>query len=167
MRDRLTIILLSSLVLAACAGDTTAPPRALEAEARLAGPEATAIEVRVRDIPAGTAVEQVLLIGPGGQRTAAPELVRSTSETGAGALSRPSIGFGVTGGSASGINPSISLGWSLTGGPGRLSRRVGALIALPDPTGYRANPAAWRIEVRYSDVTGRAEVLSLPAPRPE
>lgn len=165
MRGHFAIVLLSSLFLAACAGDQAEPPRALKAEARLNGPEATAIEVRVLDIPAGTRVERVLLIGPGGQRIEAPELNRSSRESGAGALSRPSIGFGVTGGSASRINPSISLGWSLTGnGPARRGREVSALIALPDPAAYRAVPAAWRIEVHHVDVTGQAKIITLPAP---
>lgn len=165
MRGRFTIVPLLSLFLAACAGDAAEPPRALTAEARLTGPEAAAIEVRVRDIPAGTTVERVLLIGPDGQRTEAPELSLSGRESGARSGSGPSIGFGVTGGSASRISPSISLGWSLPGdGPARRSREVGAVIALPDPAAYRSAPEAWRIEVHHADVTGRAEVIRLPAP---
>lgn len=168
MRSRFTFVLLASLFLAACARETMGPPRTPKAEARLTGPEATAIEVRVLDMTAGTTVDQVLLIGPSGQRIAAPRLTHSSRESGAVVPSRPSIGFGVTGGSASPVNPSISLGWSLTGdGPACRSREVKALIVPPDPAAYRAAPEAWRIEVRYSDITGQTNVLSLPAPRLE
>lgn len=161
------MVLLPSLFLAACAGDRAEAPRALEAEARLAGPGATAIEVRVPDIPAGTRVERVLLLGPDGQRVEAPELSRSSRASGGRTLSRPSIGFGVTGGSASRINPSLSLGWSLTGdGPARRSQEVRALIALPDAAAFRTAPEAWRIEVHYADVTGLVQIISLPAPLP-
>lgn len=166
MTSRFAILLLSSLFLIACAGDEAEPPGALRAEARLSSPEATAVEVRVLDIPAGTTIDRVLLIGPGGQLIEAPELSRSSRQSG-GVLSRPSIGFGVTGGSASRINPSISLGWSLTGdGPARQSLEISALIALPDPAAYRAAPEAWRIEVHHADVTGLVQVITLPAPRP-
>jgi len=118
-------------------------------------------------MPPVTAIEEILVLGPDGERLAAPDLVHSTSETGPGFVARPGIGVAVTGGSSSGVTPSVSLGYGVTrkDGPSRRSRRVSATIALPDPAAYRANPAAWRAEVHHTDVTGERRVLTLPTPR--
>ena len=164
---RFALTLCCALVLAACAGDKPQSPRQVRAVAGFTGPEATKILVEVYEIPPGTAIERILLLGPGGERLAAPELRRSSSETGPGLLARPSIGVAVTGGSSSGVTPSLSLGYGVTraSGPDRKTRQVSATIALPDPAAYRAEAGSWRVEVHYLDVTGDARVLTLPAPR--
>jgi hypothetical protein len=165
---RFAIVPILGVLLAACADGRPAPPRMLKAQATLAGPEAAAVEVGVTEIPPGVAVERILVIGPGGARLEAGQLSRATSEAGAGLVSRPSIGIAVTGGSSSGVNPSVSLGWQVTGGGReRRSRQVTAVVPLPDPAAYRATAAQWRVEVHYRDVTGQQQVLTLPAPRIE
>jgi len=165
---RFAIVPLISFVLAACATGGPEQPRVLKARAALDGPEATVVKVTVTEIPPGVAVERILMIGPGGQRLEADKLARSTRESGPGLVSRPGIGIAVTGGSSSGVSPSVSLGWHATGGGrGRGSRQVTAVVPLPDPVAYRAKALQWRVEVHYSDVTGRRQVLALPAPRIE
>jgi hypothetical protein len=165
---RFAIAPLFGFVLVACAAGGPEQPRVLKARAALDGPEATVVEVRVTEIPPGVVVERILMIGPGGQRLEADKLARSTNESGPGLISSPGIGVAVTGGSSSGVNPSVSLGWHVTGGgPGWYSRQVTARIPLPNPTAYRTAARQWLVEVHYSDVTGRRQVLTLPAPRIE
>ncbi len=155
-----------ALVLAACAPAEPESPRTLRASAAFTGPEAEVIEVLIYEIPPGTVIQQVVLIGPKGEVIAARDFTRSNAESGPGVVSGPSIGIGVTVGSSTGVNPSLSLGWQVSGGgPGRQSRRVAALIPLPDPAAYRASTEPWRVEVRHLDVTGAPQVLSLSAPR--
>lgn len=152
--------------LAACAGATPDYPPVLEATATLAVPEANAIEVRVYRIPPGVVVEKVLLMGAADERLEASDLRRSTRESDAGLVSRPSLGIAVSGGSDSGINPAVSLGWSVTRGdsPKERSREISARIDIPDPALYRATASGWAIEVHYTDIAGRARVLTFPAP---
>ncbi len=165
---RFVIVPLFSFALAACAASGPEQPRVLKARAALEGPEAAVVEVKVTEIPPGVVVERILMIGPGGQRLEADELARSASESGPGLVSRPGLGIAVTGGSSSGVNPSVGIGWHVTGGGrGRRSRQVTAQIPLPDPAPYRSAAIGWRIEVHYSDVTGWRQVLTLPAPRIE
>ena len=165
---RFAIVPLFSFLLAACATGGPEQPRVLKARAAVDGPEATVVEVRVTEIPPGVAVERVLMIGPGGQRLEAEKLIRSAREPGPGLVSRPGIGIAVTGGSSSRVNPSVGLGWHVTGGgPSRYSQQVAARIPLPNPAAYRATAIGWRVEVHYRDVTGRRQVLTLPAPRIE
>ena len=153
------------LILAGCAAPAPERPQVLRARAAFTGPEAEVVEVLVYEIPPGTVIQQVVLAGPDGQVLAAPALSRATSESGPGVISGPSIGVGVSGGSSSGVNPSLSLGWFLFGGgPGFKSDQIAARIALPDPAAYRETARAWRVEVRHLDVTGEARVLTLLAP---
>jgi hypothetical protein len=165
---RFAIIAILGLVLAACADGRPEQPRLLKAEATVSGHEGAAVDVRVTEIPPGTVIDRILVIGPGGERLEAAEFDRATSETGPGLVSRPTVGIAVTGGSSSGVNPSVGLGWQVTGGGReRRSKQVTAVVPLPDPAAYRATAAQWRVEVHYSDVTGRPRVLTLPAPRIE
>ena len=161
----LAVLLL--LFLASCARDEPVRPERLRAAAGFAGPEAEVVEVRVFEIPAGTTVERILLLGPDGERLEAAEFARSISESGPGFVARKGIGVAVSGGSSSGVQPSVSLNYGLTREPGvdRQTRRIVAAIPLADPAAYRAAAEDWRVEVHYSDVTGAPQVLSLPAPR--
>ena len=59
---------LALLVLAACSGDEPVSPTRLSASAGFAGPEPEVVEVRVFEIPPGTTVERILLLGPNGER---------------------------------------------------------------------------------------------------
>jgi hypothetical protein len=165
---RLAILCFVLLTLAACGTERPETPLRVRAATAFTGPEATAIEVHVYEMPPGTVIEEILVLGPDGERFAAAELVHSTSETGPGFVARPGIGVAVTGGSSSGVTPSVSLGYGVTrkDGPSRRSRRVSATVGLPDPAAYRTNWAAWRAEVHYTDVTSERRVLTLPTPRP-
>ena len=164
---RLAVNLRLIAALAACVGSEPEQPRRLEAAAVLTGPEPTMVEVRVFRIPPGAAVEQVLLLGPAGERLEAPALRRSMREAGAGLVSRPSLGVAVTGGSASRITPSLSLGWNVTRGdnPAQRSREITARIEIPEPAAYLAAVEQWRVAVLYRDIAGRSRTLSLAAPR--
>ena len=133
------------------------------AAARLAAPPAEAIEVLVFDVPPGRRVERIGLIDAQGGRHDAETLVPVTRTEG-GTEAGPSIGIAVTGGSSSGITPSLTLGWSSVGAEvERTSRRVAARVPIPDPTAYRANGARWRIEVDVVEIDGARRTLSFPA----
>lgn len=161
----------AGLLLAACTGPVSDPPEApgglMGVRTRLAGPPAAAVEVLVFDVPPGRRVEGVALVDPQGRRHAAESLVPLTVETGPG-VSRPTIGFGVTGGSASGVHPWIGLDWAILGGagPARDSRRVLARVPIPDPAAYRAQATRWRVEIAVVELTGEARTLSFPAQAP-
>jgi len=156
------------LLVGACAEDRPERAAVLGATARFADRGRTAIEVVVFDIPPGTRIEEVALEGPRGERLATSDFRSLSRESGAGLVVRPGIGIGVTGGSSSGVNPSLSLGSQVTGDPGdpgRRSREVSALLVLPDPEGYREAAGGWRLTVRYLDVVGATRQLAIPAPR--
>lgn len=164
----LLALALAAPLLGACADDRPEPPKVLQVAARLPGPAHEAIEVVVYDIPPGTQVEQVWLVGPNGERLSGAAVASSRSESGPGLVTGPSIGVGVTGGSSSGINPSVGIGWGVFGGgPSRQSRQVTYLIALPPDLDYEDHPRAWRIEVHYRDVTGTEQVRRIAGPYPE
>ena len=59
---RIFAILSLALLLAACAREEPLRPRVVKAAVAFSGPEATAIEVRVFEIPPGTVIERVLLL---------------------------------------------------------------------------------------------------------
>jgi hypothetical protein len=161
-------LLLVLLLLAACAEGRPEPPAILQAAARLPGPAHEAIEVVVYDIPPGTQVEQVWLLGPAGERLSGDPVARSSGESGPGLVTGPTIGVGVTGGSSSGISPSVGIGWGVFGGgPSRQSRQITYLIALPPELAYDEAPRAWRIAVHYRDATGAVQVRDIPGPYPE
>lgn len=135
----------------------------MEVTTRLAAPPAQVVEVVVGHIPPGRRIERMTLIDPDGARYPARSLVPVTTTEG-GLRSGPNVGVGVTGGSSSGINPSISLGWNITQGEAeRTSRRVEAQVPIPDPAAYRANPARWRIEIEFVEIDGERRRLSFPA----
>ena len=160
--------LLAATALTACAGEKVERPKTLLASASLPGPAHKAVEVVVYDIPSGTLLDRVWLKGPDGERIQGAPVGRSTSETGSGAVAGPSIGIGVTGGSSSGINPSIGIGYGVSGigGPSRQSRQVTYIIPLPPDLTYIEDPRGWRIDVHYLDVTGAPQVRTIAAPLP-
>lgn len=160
--------LLTAIALGACAEERVQRPKTLLATATLPGPAHEAVEVVVYDIPSGTVLDRVWLKGPEGERVQGAPVGRSTSETGSGAVAGPSIGIGVTGGSSSGINPSIGIGYGVSGigGPSRQSRQVTYIIPLPPDLTYVEDPRGWHIDVHYLDVTGAPQVRTIAAPLP-
>ncbi len=134
--------------------------------ARAAVPPSDAVQVVIAEVPPGRRIERIALIDPHGARYPADAPVPVTGIEGGGGV-RPRVGIGVTGGSSSGINPSVSLGWNVFGGEAeRTSRRVEARVPLPDPADYRNSAAAWRIEVVVIEVDGARRTLNFPAQVP-
>src|SRR3546814_7631916 len=77
----------------------------------------------------------------------------------------PGVGIGASGGSSSGINPFISLGYVFGGDSEvRRSKRMTASIPLSDPEAYAEGYRDWRIELRYLDPLGDPQQISVPAP---
>ncbi len=156
------------LVLPACAEPVPHPPGLPRAEAAVPGPGAEAVEIVVADLPAGHEVREVALIDPAGVRHPAERLAPALREGGVAAPGA-GIGLGVSGGSSSGIRPSLSLGLG-TGMREETyrSRRVIARVPLADPAALQGEAWRWRVEVVYVDVTGerRRLVLSLAGAEP-
>lgn len=163
--------LLAATALTACAGEKVERPKTLLASASLPGPAHKVVEVVVYDIPSGTVLDRVWLKGPDGERIQGAPVGRSTSETGPGVTQGLGIGIGVSGGSSSGINPSVGIGYGVSGigGPSRQSRQsrqVTYIIPLPPDLTYVEDPRGWRIDVHYLDVTGAPQVRTIAAPLP-
>ncbi len=161
--NRYWVIAALCLLLAACA--ERAPERSgfLHAQATRPNPAVGgAVEVTLADIPAGATVEALALFDPRGGRHPAEALTAATLE-GDTAAPGAALSLGITGGSSSGIKPSLGLGLG-TGlrEHSYRDRRVIARVPLPDPAAFRDHPARWRLEVSYRDVTGSRRSLVLP-----
>ncbi len=164
---RISAVAALCLLLAACAGAEPERTGFLHARASLEAPvgatrAGVAVEVILDDIPPGYEIERVTLIDPGGGRHGAERLVPARRQSGS-AVPGALIGIAVTGGSSSGIKPSLSLGI----GTGvreetRIGRRVLARVPIADPAAFRDHPERWRIEVTYLDVTGERRSVVLP-----
>ncbi len=161
------------LLLAACAErapersgflhvEATRPGPATGGAPTAAGAHDGAVEITLADIPAGATIEAVALLDPRGGRHPAEALTAATLE-GDTAAPGAALSLGITGGSSSGIKPSLGLGLGTgLGGTSFRSRRVRARIPLPDPAAFYDHPARWRLEVSYRDVTGSRRSLVLP-----
>lgn len=125
------------------------------------------MRVAVEEIPPGREITALALVDPAGQEILARDREVSTREVSSGGNAGPSIGVGATGGSSSGINPFISLGYLFRADDTvHRSQRMTARIPLPDPARYAAGYRDWRIEVRYRDQLGEPQQVSVPAPAP-
>jgi hypothetical protein len=124
------------------------------------------IEVEIRHRSYFQRVEQVALIGPDGAWHRARDLRRrkTTSD-----WNRPHGQFGVAGGSSgpivTGIGVTIPLGTlgSLFASP---AHRTRALVRVPDPVGYRADPTRWQVAVVMGSGLGGTTTIKQPAPAP-
>ena len=157
-------------LLAACAGPAPKrppPPQGVMAvSARLAMPPAPEVEISVANLPPGRYVEAIALIDPEGARYPA-RLSAPVTTTEGGVKSGPTVGVGVRGGSSTGVQPSVTLGWNVSRGrTERTSRRVAARAIIPDPAAYREGAGRWRVEVAVIEVDGARRTLSFPAVRP-
>jgi len=164
-RPLITALLPSVLltgVLSACAGDDG--PRPMHLDTRV---EDRTVKIEVTEIPTGREITGLALIDGAGRETPARERELITREESSGGNAGPGIGVGATGGSSSGVNPFISLGYIFSGdGEVRRSRRMTAEIPLADPAAYAAGWRDWRVELRYRDELGEAQRVSVPAPAP-
>ena len=157
-------ILALGVMLAACS-ETKPPTRPMAA---VTGHLEDRVMVELRDIPPGRDILQIVLVDPEGAEILAPPGQRIDRTTSGNSQSNPLVGVGISGGSSSGVKPSLSLGWNLSGdaGPGRRARGLVTEIPLADPQGYRDSHRLWHIEVRYLDINGDGRALVLPAPAP-
>lgn len=162
---RLPLFFSLCLLLLACSEARQSRPPVMRAEAAFATSDQSALQVQVIDIPPGTVVEEIVLVGPAGPVRVASDMSRSTIDSGPGTITRPTLSFAVTGGSSSGIKPAVGIGWQVTGGgPSRRHRKISATIPIDDLPDYGAIPQVWHLEVRYLDVSATRRVLTLKAP---
>jgi hypothetical protein len=169
------LALAAALMLAGCAGDGTggrdgaaggtadAGYRDLSIVSRVLA-DGEFIEVEIRHRSHFNRVEEVALIGPDGAWHRARDLRRRKTTSNAG---RPHGHVGVAGGSSgpifTGIGVTIPLGTlgSLFESP---AHRTRALVRVPDPAGYRADPARWQVAVVMGRGVGATTTIKQPAP---
>lgn len=157
-RFRSLLLLLALCGLAACAGGAPPPqggPRAIVG----LNPDGAALVVLVEALPPGALLREVWLSGPAGQRLSGiPLEQRRRDRPRDPAL--PDVGVAASGGSASGVRPSVSLHW----GPEEDGPRGGwrdSRWLIPLPAALRPSLAHgdWRVELHYLDSDGIARVL--------
>ena len=160
-------ILLSGLLLAACAGDRSEQAFKTPVTASFAADEADIVEVRVTD---EQPVEVVELIGPDGRVYTAHQILRDRLvEERGGIVPNLGIGVGVTGGSSSRIGTSIGLGFPLGGFGGTadepevLSR---ARIRIEDMAAYRTDWQNWKVRIQFGTTEAGPRFMEIPAPSP-
>lgn len=154
-------VLMLTLGIAACAGDGDEGVRT-RVSAKL---DRAADEIRatVAALRPSEAVESLRLVGPEGARLA--PLRRTRQESVAATQSNPTVGVQARGGSASGIDPGLSLSfdlfdWSWHTAETRTQRSVTAVFAVPE--GYRAKPEVWHVEVVVTDPAGPPRTRRAP-----
>lgn len=163
----ISAVLLSILMLAACAREPAPPvyPR-VSAERVESG---RLLQLRVDNLRPGDSVGAIRLTGPAGE-SVGPVDRRGLHGT-RGTHAEPSVGITAEGGSATGVNPGISLSLPLFdwvwGGPDREETRRAVLARLPLPKTARADPQAWALTVEITDATGRTETRRVPVPAGE
>lgn len=165
MRALLVILLVLPLV-AGCTREPPPPGPPRVTAALVDG--GTAVQVQVLGLMPGARVAAIRLVASDGSALTPAERRESRTQAGGGGPAS-SVGVGATGGSASGINPFLTLSLDFLGGDGgpeRRTRRIVARIPLPDPAAYREAAEDWRVEVDLVDVAGAQRTRTLPAPRP-
>lgn len=174
-RYGMALALLATLALAGCAGDGSAFPGSQQGGTDGAGyrdlmvvsrvlADGAFVEVEVSHRSHLHRVEQVALIGPDGAWHIARDLrrQRTTSD-----WDRPHGYIGASGGSSgpifTGIGITIPLGTigSLFRAPAHHTR---ALVRVPDPAGYRADPTHWQVAVVIGQGLGATTTIKRPAP---
>lgn len=127
---------------------------------------ADAVEVELDDRRTDRRVERVALRAPDGTTIAARETTRTVFR-GRDAAS-PDVGVGGSVGSRGGGGVGVGITVPLFGSGARPpAARTTALVPIPDPAAYRADPAAWTIIVTFSERDGSTRHAELPAPVPE
>ena len=150
-----------SLFLGACAGDS-GPVAPTDVNARL-DRGAGRIVVNVDGLRPSERVDRVRLVGPDGQ-VFAPETRRRARSVEA-TTRRPTVGVQARGGSASGIEPGLTLSldlfdWSWGGSETVDRRRVTAVFAVPRGCCGEAN--GWRVEAIVIDAAGQPRTYRRP-----
>jgi hypothetical protein len=168
---RFLTALAAALMLAGCAAERSSGPGG---SARLVKPGAhdlsivsrvvaggAFVEVEIRHRSLFERVEQVALIGPDGAWHRAHDLRRQRTVSD---WDRPHGHFAAAGGSGgpffTGIGITIPLGkpWRAP------AHRTRALVRVPDPAGYRADPSRWQVAVVMGRGLGPTTTIKRPAP---
>ena len=169
---RPAIALFVAAALAGCAADGAGGPGAQGGDQAAAGvrdlsivsrtlADGEFVEVEIRHRSRFHKVEQVALVAPNGAWHQARDLrSRRTSDYGG----RPGGHVGVAGGSGgpvfAGICITIPLGM-LFSAP---TRRTRALVRIPNPADYRANPERWQVAVVIGLGLGATKTIKRAAP---
>lgn len=150
--------------IAACSSAGSGPPPQ-GGPRLLAGLNAdgAAVELLVEDLPPGAAIREVWLDGPQDARLSGLLLGETLGPEAPGGSARPAVGIGATGGSSSGIDPSVSLSWGPTA-PGSLGHWRDSHWLIPVPAALRPSlpGGGWRVELHYLDADGIARVMRRP-----
>jgi len=153
---------LLALLLAACAGteDADGPPPT-QAHAYPV-PEREAVIVQVVNIPAGTEVTAIELRTADGVLT--PEARERRETVSSGASAAPEIGVGAHGGSSTGVEPHLTLSFSLfdwfwggdeaTNGELKSTEGHALLARIPVPEDQREAIAGRTVTITFQDVAG-------------
>jgi hypothetical protein len=154
------IAIVLGIALAGCA--TTEQPRQLRLTAELDRSNET-IGVRLVGLRPAENVTRVRLSGPQNQRIAPIQRSRHRGVRARHAL--PTVGVQARGGSASGIDPGLTLSldlfdWSWGGSETVAQRSVTATFAIPD--GYRRDPDGWHVEAVVTNPTGQQRTYRTP-----
>jgi hypothetical protein len=125
------------------------------------------IEVSIQD---AQAADRVQLVMPDGSAVDAYQLDREFTHATDTGSTGVSLGVGVSGGSSSGVQPSVGFGFPLFGGtpqsPQRDEVNTKARILVPDMAAYRANwqHAILRIYLGEKSISPRKMEMAAPAP---
>ena len=153
---RRLVLILAVLTLAACSGRPSGvPERDLQWRTSLRGGE---LQVIVFDRTGAYRIDNVALVGPGGQTVMAREMTR---ESQGGSGSGPGYSVFGSGGTRGGM---LGAGLDMPVGPDPVSleRRTSAFVPLPP--GYRQNVAQWHIEIEMTLPRGGLYRASIAAP---
>ncbi|MFZ5791505.1 MAG: hypothetical protein ACOY3L_12480 [Pseudomonadota bacterium] len=125
------------------------------------------IEVSIRD---AQPADQVELVAPSGAATAAFELDRERVTMAPTAPTGVEWGFGITGGSSSGVQPRLGVGIPIFGQPSPPTPREEVLstarIKVPDMAAYRAQWRHWILRILFGTKGPSPRKMEMAAPAP-
>lgn len=125
------------------------------------------IEVSIRD---AQPTDRVELVAPDGTVTAAYQLDRERVATTEAAPSGFNFGVGVTGGSSSGVQPSVGIGFPIFGrtptAQPREEVRSVARIKVADMAAYRADWQRWIVRILFGTKGPSPRKMEMAAPAP-
>jgi hypothetical protein len=148
------------LGLAGCAGGEAPPGLTLTATSESAN---ETIHVHVSGLRPAERVQRVRLVAPDGARFGPEERTRHRRVR--ATHGQPTVGVQARGGSASGIEPGLTLSFDLfdwAWGGSKTVRRHGVTAVFAMPPGYADAPGDWRVEAVVADPTGQRRTRRAP-----